>query len=137
MSSMTNDTEQKVAIAMLNGGRYQGSMLYIALFHTDPSEAGNMAGEITDPGYRRKPCAATDGAQFTTLDANGIATNKSQITFDAFHDDHDATPITHIGLCSAATGGTVVLKSALSVPRRLLAGAIPFFDVGELRIEFD
>ncbi len=137
MSSMTDATEKKVAVAMLNGGTYTGGILFAALLTSDPDEAGGVGGEISDSAYRRKPIAATAAAQFTALDALGVASNVSAVTFDALAADL-AKPVTHIGICSAVSGsGNMVLHSALAVPRVLLAGAVPFFDIGEIRVLFD
>lgn len=136
MSSMTNQTEQVVATAMLNGGTYNGGALWVALLTADPGEAGSLVSEVNDTSYNRVRVAAAANDQFTPLDAAGTCSNKHQVTFPAMTRDVP-NAVSHVALCKTNNGNDMVVKSALAVPRRLLAGAVPFFDVGEIRINFD
>lgn len=83
---------------------YVGGALYASLHTADPGATG--ASEITggSPAYARKAVTWTAGA------VDGVATATLAGPFDV----PASTTITHIGLWTAASGGTFIDKAALS-----------------------
>jgi hypothetical protein len=99
------------ATAVLNAGRgtaYAAWTPYFAAFTANPTDAGTLTAELSGGSYARQ--AVTLGAPATKA-----TSNTAQVAFSA-------TPgvvITHIGLCDAATAGTlrryVALGSSVTV----------------------
>ena len=82
---------------------YGTSAAYAALFTSDPGGTGTVVGEVTggSPAYARK--AITWGAP-----AAGVVT--ATVTFDV----PISTTVTFAGVCSAATGNTLLDKGAVT-----------------------
>lgn len=83
--------------------KYGTDAAYAALFTADPGTSGTVVGEVSGgaPAYARK--AITWGAP-----SAGVITGT--VTFDV----PASTTITFAGVCSAATGATLIDKGAIT-----------------------
>lgn len=99
--AFTNTSKETAALAITALGNY------ISLHTADPGTTG--AGETSGGSYARKQTTWAGGA------ADGVVAG-SAVTFDAA-----AGTYTHVGVWSAATGGTFIAGFALSASVNLSA----------------
>jgi hypothetical protein len=94
---MTFTTSDAAALLnTLRGTAYPAWTPYFAAFTANPTDAGTLTSELSGGSYARQ--AVTFGAP-----ASKAIANTAQIAFSAT----PGTVITHVGLCDAATGGTL------------------------------
>lgn len=110
---------------------------YVALFTADPTDAGSGA-EVTGLGYARVAVAVAD-AQWSAPADDGSGSqqisNVNAITFPSPTGNWTG-PITHFGIMSAASGGTLRHSGALTTPRTVNNGDVaPSFAAGQLVIK--
>jgi hypothetical protein len=94
---------------------------YVALFTTDPAEAGSGT-EVTGGSYARQ--------SVTFSVTNNTASNTGIITFSSM----PAATVTHFGLYDASTSGNLLYYGALTSSRTTQAGDDAEFAVGTLTI---
>ncbi len=99
---------------------------YVGLFTDDPTEAGTGT-EITGNAYARTVVAFTI--------SGNAATNTGAVEFP------EATgswgTITHIGVMTASTGGTMIVHAALSASKAIASGDVFRINAGDLDITLD
>jgi len=100
----TNASRETAALAISALGNY------ISLHTGDPGTTGASEATGGSPAYARKQTTWTGGASDGTVSG-------SQVTFDV-----PAGTYTHIGIWTAATGGTFIGGSALSSSTGALPG---------------
>lgn len=103
------------AAAILNQ-EFRDSTVYLALYTSNPT-ASDTGTEVSGGAYARQPITfsdpAADGGRQTIK-------NSAAVSFPVAAADWGM--ITHIGIRTAATGGTLVAFGALLSPRTILAG---------------
>ncbi len=143
MANLTNAAENAIIDALLRGQALGApATFHVALFTSDPGETGGGT-EASYTGYARVAVtsslanwAGTQGAGTTVASSGtgGVTSNNGVITFGAPTGGGPQT-ITHWGLMSASTGGTMWIYGALSASRTLNNGdAAPSFAAGALQI---
>jgi len=112
MSELSNFLEDKFLDVTLKGGTaYNVSTSYLALFSTDPTDAGSGT-ECSWTGYARQTMA------FGTVSGGSVSTS-AEITFPAMAGS-DVT-VTHIGVYDALTTGNLLYHTALDSSKVLAA----------------
>jgi len=112
MSELSNFLEDKFLDVTLKGGTaYNVSTPHLALFITDPTDAGSGT-ECSWSGYARQTMA------FGTI-SGGSVTTSSEITFPPVAGS-DVT-ITHIGVYDALTNGNLLYHTSLDSSKVLAA----------------
>lgn len=133
MSAFSNHLEQSLINATLRGGNYSGGAVYIAVFESDPTDAGTGI-EVSDSGYARQQSHTTtpsDGwdAPHAT---DGYTANSKTITFPAIVDGQVA--VTHWAIYDAVTGGNLLYHASLTNPKTLDPSDVLSFPVGALKV---
>lgn len=94
---------------------------YLALFATDPTEAGLTTGEVTGGGYARKALAGNMAA--TTL-ATGQAISQTLMVFGPATGGWGA--VAYFGVLDAASGGNMIFFGPLVTAMTVQTGdALP------------
>jgi len=111
MAQMSDFLENKLIDHVFRNTTYaQAGTVYLALFTSDPTDAGTGT-EMTGGGYARQPitfAAPTDGA----------TSNEADVVFPAATGDWAA--VTHVGIMDAATAGNLVMHQVLTNPVTVL-----------------
>lgn len=116
----------------LRGSTTAGS-LYVSLHTSDPGEAGSPStNETSYTNYARVAVARTGSAW--TVSGNQ-ATNAAAITFAQC--GVTGATITHFGISTASSGGTLLFKGALSSSLAVSNGITPQINAGALTITED
>jgi len=112
MSELSNFLEDKFLDVTLKGGTaYNVTTPHLALFTTDPTDAGSGT-ECSWTGYARQTMA------FGTVSGGSVSTS-AEITFPAMAGS-DVT-VTHIGVYDALTTGNLLYHTALDSSKVLAA----------------
>lgn len=132
MPGFTDAQEQAILNLFLRADAWSLAGLHVALSTTTPTEA---AGNFTEPsgnGYARvsKPRAATDWAAASGT-APAVASNATAVAFPAASGGSWGT-VTHFGLYSASSGGTLYFWGALGVSKTVNDGDTASFAIGAL-----
>jgi len=110
---------------------------YIALFTADPTDAGSGA-EVTGGGYARVAVAVADAQWSAPADdgsGNMQITNTNAVTFPTPSGNWTG-PISHFGVMSASTAGSLRYSGALGTPRTVNNGdQAPSFAAGALVVK--
>lgn len=85
--------------------------VWVALFPGDPGESGTSSTEFTGAGYARQP------VWFTNPTTNSCA-NTAEIIFPQATSAY-SNPITHIGLMTAESAGSMMWAGALSASKSI------------------
>jgi len=120
--------------------------LYIGLLSTTPSDS-SAGVEVSGNGYGRVTVASTLGnwaATSVPLSAaasggnNGTTSNNNLITFPTPTGSWAAgLPITGVGIFDAATGGNLLMYSALTVSKTINSGDAVTFPASSLTFQLD
>ena len=132
MGSLTNAYELEVLDHILQTGSYSPpATVYLALFTSDPTETGSVAGEATYTGYDRT--AITFGAAGTP--SRGITQN-AQTTFPAC--SGGSSVVTHWGLCAAGTKtvSDMMAYGTFTASKTITTGYQPFVASAEVVVSF-
>lgn len=100
---------------------------YIGLFTSDPTDTGAAGTEVSGGSYART------GATFAV--SGDTASNDVAIEFPAATADWGT--ITHIGVMTASTGGTMIIHSALSTAKAISSGDVFRIPADDLDITLD
>lgn len=103
------------AAAILNQ-EFRSATVYLALYTSNPT-ANDTGTEVSGGGYARQPI--TFGSP--TLE-NGKQTIKNNARVEFPVATSDWGTITHIGIRTAATGGTLIAYAELTAPKTINAG---------------
>lgn len=113
MSAASNYTENLALNWLLtSGSATRPTAWYLALFTTDPTDAGSGT-EVSGTNYTRKAIA------FSVTDAT--ASNSSTVTFDAAGSGGWGT-ITHVGIYDASTSGNLLFHGAVTTSKTIDEG---------------
>jgi hypothetical protein len=125
MSSLTDTAETLLLQWLLTASAVTRPTVWYVGIGSGATEAG-LTGEFVGNGYARK--AVTFGV------VNGLAENNAAVLFDA------ATGLwgtgSHFGIFDALTGGTCLLKGAMSTSKTYDTGDRPEFAVGDIDVSF-
>ncbi len=130
MGSFTNYLEQKVLEHVFRGVTYTSpATLYLALFTSDPGEAGGGTEVSTSgTGYARKPVVFGPYS-------NGQISNSSDVDFGS------ATAawgtVTHVAVFDAATGGNMLCYGQLQASKVVNSGDSFVVPAGQCVISLD
>lgn len=138
MSALSNYLEEKIVDVFLRAQPITPpATVYLALFESDPGEAGDQANETAYTNYSRQ------AAVWTAIDANGQTKNNTNITFTANGNASASVTITHAAIFTAtrnapeAAAGNMLLKGALASPKTLAPGDVLSFAANALTLTLD
>lgn len=116
----------------LRGSSTAGS-LYVSLHTSDPGEAGSPStNETVYTNYARVAVARTSGGW--TVSGNQVS-NTAAISFPQC--GATGATITHFGVSTASSGGTLLFKGALSSSLAVSNGITPQINAGALTVTED
>ncbi len=125
MAEMSNYLENALINATLRNTSYTSpATVYVALFTTDPTDAGTGT-EVSGGSYARVS---------VSFDApsNGVTTNSGAVTFPTATGSWGT--ITHIGLMDALTTGNLLYHTALDASKAVASGDIFTIGTGNLSV---
>jgi hypothetical protein len=125
MSEFSNYLENALVNAVLRNTTYTSpATVYVALFTTDPTDAGSGT-ELSGSAYART--AVTFGAP-----SNGVTTNSADVTFATATASWGV--VTHIGLYDALTSGNLLFHTPLDSSKTIDSGDIFKIASGSLSV---
>lgn len=125
MSAMSNYLENAIVNATLRNTSYTSpAAVYVALFTTDPTDAGSGT-EVSGGSYARQ--AATFGAP-----SNGASTTSADISFPQATGSWGT--VTHFGVYDASSTGNLLYHGALTASKTIETGDIFKIASGSLTI---
>lgn len=111
MAALSDYLEDALLNHVLRNVAYTSpTTVYVALFSTDPTDAGSGT-EVSGGSYARQ--AATFGAP-----SGGASSNSAQIDFT----DMPAETVTHVGIFDASTSGNLLFHGSLTASKTTNAG---------------
>lgn len=137
MSALSNHLEAKLLSATLRGEVYTGGAVFVALFTSDPTDAGS-GSELSDSGYVRQQAHSVVVSDGFTVPAADIATgghlssNTRNLIFPAIVDGQVA--ITHWGIFDSAASGNLLYHSPMLNTKVLDPTDVISFPIGSLAI---
>ena len=130
MGAMSNALEVALLNATLRNIPYTSpSTVYLALYTNDPTDA-DLGTEVSGGGYVRQ--VVTFGVP-VQVDGNGTSTNTIVVTFPIATANWGT--ITHFGIRSAATGGTLLFHGPINSPRSILSDDQLRFSIGDIEVD--
>jgi len=135
MAHLSDYLENTLANSVLRGNNFTApSTLYLALFTTDPTDAGTGT-EVADSAYLRQDMAKGDAVSTAFVaPSDGVTSNAKLIQFPPIADGN--VTITHYALYDAATGGNMLIHAPLTTSKNMEVGDVVSFDIGALSITF-
>lgn len=135
MAAMSDYLERELRKHIFRTGTFaKPSALYVALFTSDPTDAGTGT-EVSGGGYTRIACNPGDANWTAASATDGITTNAVAITFP--QPSAAWGTVTHFGIFDAATGGNLLLHGPLIASRVVGPGDVPpDFWAGALTVQF-
>lgn len=131
MTAFSDYSENTLINATLRGATYTGGSVFIALFTTDPTDAGTGL-EVADSAYRRQQAHTTVVQDGFTVPANGVTTNARTLVFPAIIDAR--ITITHWAIFDSLTAGNMLYQAPLLNPKTLDPSDVLSFPIGSLSI---
>lgn len=131
MSAFSDFLEAALINATLRGGTYTGGGVYVALFTSDPTDAGTGA-ELVDSGYVRQRAHASVTSDGFTVPSNGASSNTRNLIFPAIVDAQKI--VTHWGIFDAQNSGNLLYHAAMLNPKTLDPTDVLSFPIGSLII---
>lgn len=105
----------------------QPSTVYLALFTTDPTDAGTGT-EVSGGGYARQSIS-------WNTPASGATTNSADVTFPQATGNYGT--VTHIGIFDASSAGNLLYHGALSASKSVETNDTFLVEAGDLSISLD
>ena len=131
--SKSNAYENLILDHTLGGVTYTPpANIHVALYTVSPGE-DDTGTEVTGGSYAR--VSTTNDATNWPAAVDGSKQNGTEISFPTPTDSWGT--VTHFGLRTAATGGTLLYYGALDTPQAIASGNIVRFPVGSLTITED
>lgn len=128
MAEMSTYLENAMVNAVLRNTTYTSpATVYVALFTTDPTDAGTGT-EVSGNAYQRT--AVTFGAP-----SSGVTTNSGAVTFPTATGSWGT--VTHIGIMDASTSGNLLFHTALDTSKTITSGDIFTISTGNLSVTLD
>jgi hypothetical protein len=134
MPAFSDYLENTLVNATLRGGTYTGGGVFVALFKSDPTDAGTGA-ELTDSGYVRQRAHTTVASDGFTVPSNGSTSNARNLIFPAIVQVQVA--ITHWGIFDAQTNGNLLYYAPMLNPKTLDPTDVLSFPIGSLIVTLD
>ena len=131
MSAFSDHLESALINATLRGGTYTGGAVYVALFTSDPTDAGT-GKELSDSGYVRQRAHTSVASDGFTVPANGSTSNARNLIFPAIVDAQKT--ITHWGIFDSQNSGNLLYHAAMLNPKTLDPTDVLSFPIGSLII---
>lgn len=131
MSAFSDYLENTLVSATLRGGTYTGGSVYVALFKSDPTDAGTGA-ELSDSSYVRQRAHTTVASDGFTVPSNGSTSNTRNLVFPAIVDAQ--VTITHWGIFDAQNSGNLLYHAPMLNPKTLDPTDVLSFPVGSLTV---
>lgn len=130
MAAISNYLENALLNHVLRGdtastGLAQPVSVHLALFTTDPTDAGTGA-EVSGGSYARKVVS------FTAPNA-GVASSGAQVDYL----NMPACTVTHVGVYDASTAGNLLFHGALTASKTVNAGDTFTVNAGDLSLTLD
>lgn len=129
--ALTNTAKTDIARMILEGvdpAWRAATSTYLALFTADPTATGSFTNEATYTGYARMTLSK-DG-DFDTV--GDTSSNANLIIFPAC--TGGTNTITHVALCTAVSGGTMIQSKALNAPIVVSNLIEPKFSIGSITV---
>jgi len=125
MAAMSNYLENALINATIRNTTYTSpSVVYAALFTSDPTDAGTGT-EVSGGSYTRE--AITFGAP-----SNGASTNSAAVEFDQATGNWGT--ITHFGIYDASTSGNLLYHGALTASKTIDTGDVFKFAISNISV---
>lgn len=125
MAAMSNYLENALINATLRNTAYSSpAAVYVALFTTDPTDAGTGT-EVSGGSYARQ------AATFTSP-SNGSSTLAADVTFPTATGNWGT--VTHFGIYDASTSGNLLYHGALNNSKNIQTGDILRIQVNNLTV---
>lgn len=121
--------ENTLVNATLRGATYTGGAVFIALFKTDPTDAGT-GQELTDSGYVRQRAHTNVASDGFTVPSNGSTSNTRNLIFPAIVQAQ--VTIGFWGIFDAQTGGNLLYQAPMLNPKTLDPTDVLSFPIGSL-----
>lgn len=145
MAAMTDSLENSLIDFLFRGQAYTPpTTIYVALFNNSPVDS-SPGSEVSGNAYARAPlaCNTTNWAATNTIGSTtspssgntGTTSNNAVITFATPTGSWDT--ISHFGLFTAASGGTMLFWGALSASKLIQTGDAVTIQAGQLQIQLD
>jgi hypothetical protein len=144
MSAFSDYLENKLIDLILRGQAFAApANVYIALHTADPLD-NDSGAEVAGAGYAREAVAGalaswagTQGAGTTVASSGtgGATSNNAVIDFGVVGAGGWGTA-THVGFHDAASGGNLLLRGALLIPKTLNEGDPVSFGIGDRDVAF-
>jgi len=131
MAAFSDYLENTLINATLRGGTYTGTGVYVALFTSDPTDAGT-GNELADSAYQRQRAHTSVASDGFIVPANGVTSNARNIIFPAIVGAQ--TTITHWGIFDAQNAGNLLYHSSLLNPKTLDPTDVLSFPIGSLSV---
>ena len=131
MSAFSDHLENELVNVTLRGATYTGGAVFIALFTTNPTDAGTGT-EVSDSAYTRQKAHTTVVSDGFTAPANGSTSNTRTIVFPPIVDTQ--TTITHWGIFDAQASGNLLYHAEMLNPKTLDPTDVVSFPIGSLTV---
>jgi len=136
---LTNYSHQALLNSMFGktsnfGALASAPTIYLALFTAAPNMAGAGGTEVAGASYARKATAASDWGTATSADPSVISNGTAQAFPQLVGSGEDWGTVTHFGLYSALTSGTLLAYGALGTSKNPTEGDTPSFPIGSLQV---
>lgn len=131
MAAFSDYLENTLINATLRGATYTGGGVFVALFTTDPTDAGTGT-ELNDSGYVRQRAHTTVASDGFTVPANGVTTNARNIVFPAVIDTQ--VTITHWAIFDAQSNGNLLYHAPMLNQKTLDPTDVISFPIGSLSV---
>lgn len=105
----------------------QPTTVYLALFTTDPTDAGTGT-EVSGGSYARQSIS-------WNTPASGAVTNSADVTFPQATADYGV--VSHIGIFDASSAGNLLYHGALSASKSVTTNDTFIVEAGDLSISLD
>lgn len=128
MAAASDFTELKILEHTLGITPYTApSTVYLALFTTDPTDAGTGT-EVSGGSYARQAIS-------WNTPASGAVTNSADVTFPQATADYGT--VSHIGIYDASGAGNLLYHGALSASKSITTNDTFIVEAGDLSISLD
>lgn len=131
MSAFSDHLESALVTATLRGGTYTGGAVYVALFTSDPTDAGT-GNELSDSGYVRQRAHTSVASDGFTVPSNGSTSNARNLIFPAIVDGQKT--VTHWGIFDAQNSGNLLYHAPMLNSKTLDPTDVLSFPIGSLII---
>lgn len=139
MSAMTDFLEQGLRDHFKSDTQLPLEDTYLALLTADPTDTGSTVSEIGSGWYARQQvypdtATATNTPYWVNATAGVGIENNSAVTFPT--STAGTHTVTYMALMDAATGGNMLLKTAVNTSKQVKNGDTAKFNAGDVSFTF-